>query len=249
MLARSAQWSRWSASTLVTTATRGVMARKDPSDSSASTTKCGPVPQCALVPEDCSSLPIAKDGSSPQACSATVTIEVVVVLPWVPAMAMGWRPAITALSASARVHTGSPRRRASTTSGFVGGIAVDATTTDAGGSPSRHSIPWPTCTCAPSARSAESRRDSFASLPETGTPCASMSRASADMPAPPMPMRCTRVTPSSEGAIRSPLPRAPCRPGARLRRVRRAPTPRGPFLQAAADRRRGAAPGRAGHRA
>ena len=45
------------------------------------------MPRWALEPDSLSSLPIANEGSAPQCCSATVSIEVVVVLPWVPATA------------------------------------------------------------------------------------------------------------------------------------------------------------------
>ena len=63
------------------TAPKGLYAMKDPSDSSASTMKVFPAPWCALVPEFRTVAPIAKDGSNPQCCSATVNIEVVVVFP------------------------------------------------------------------------------------------------------------------------------------------------------------------------
>ena len=70
--------SGWSASMLVTIppARRGEGTIRH---SSASTTKASPVPRWAFEPESCSSLPIAKDGSTPHACRMTVSIEVVVV--------------------------------------------------------------------------------------------------------------------------------------------------------------------------
>ena len=46
-----------------------------------------PLPSWALEPVTLRSPPIANDGSAPQCCSATVSIEVVVVLPCVPATA------------------------------------------------------------------------------------------------------------------------------------------------------------------
>ena len=52
-------------------------------------------------------------------------IEVVVVLPWVPATAIVRRPVIAAASASERCSTRSPRRRASTISRWSCGIAVE----------------------------------------------------------------------------------------------------------------------------
>ena len=87
MAANVPQWSRWSGSTLVTMPAKAGSARNAPSLSSASATKSLPVPRWALLPLSLSSLPIANDGSAPQCCSATVSIEVVVVLPCVPATA------------------------------------------------------------------------------------------------------------------------------------------------------------------
>ena len=69
---------------LVTTATSGVYSSSEPSLSSASATKQSPLPLCALVPASPRSPPTANDGSIPACCSATMSIEVVVVLPCVP---------------------------------------------------------------------------------------------------------------------------------------------------------------------
>lgn len=69
---------------LVTTATSGVYSNNEPSLSSASATKHRPLPWCALVPASPSSPPTANDGSKPLCCNATMIIDVVVVLPWVP---------------------------------------------------------------------------------------------------------------------------------------------------------------------
>ena len=52
-------------------------------------------------------------------------IEVVVVLPWVPATAMVCRLVIAAASASDRCSTRSPRRRASTSSRWSCGMALE----------------------------------------------------------------------------------------------------------------------------
>jgi len=54
-----------------------------------------------------------------------VTIDVVVVLPWVPATATVRRPVIAAASASERCSTRRPRRRASTNSRWSCGIAEE----------------------------------------------------------------------------------------------------------------------------
>ena len=142
---------------------------------------------------------MANDGSAPQCWIATVSSEVVVVLPWVPATATARRPTITEASAPARCTTASPRRRASTSSGLDSRIAVDTTTVST--SPT-FSARCPRCTTAPSARSAARVTESLASLPLTGSPRASMIRAMPDIPAPPMPMKCTRPR-SSAGTGRS----------------------------------------------
>ena len=97
---------------LVTIAANGLYSTKDPSDSSASATKISPVPRWALEPEAISVPPIAKDGSTPHACNATVIIEEVVVFPCVPATAMLMEPFIKRESAWARVRIGMERSTA-----------------------------------------------------------------------------------------------------------------------------------------
>ena len=109
---------------LVTTATLGVYSSSVPSLSSASATKQSPLPWWALVPASPSSPPTANDGSRPQCCSATISIDVVVVLPWVPVTINVVRPAISLASTTGRNTTGIPRRRASTSSGLVFGMAA-----------------------------------------------------------------------------------------------------------------------------
>ena len=74
---------------------------------------------------------MAYDGSAPAACRATVSSEVVVVLPWVPATATTRRPAITEASAAERGSTRSPGARASTYSGLSSRTAVETTTVSA----------------------------------------------------------------------------------------------------------------------
>lgn len=68
-----------------------------------------------------SSPPTAKDGSSPQCCRATISMDVVVVLPCVPVTINVVRPAINLASTAGRSTTGMPRRLASTSSGLVWG--------------------------------------------------------------------------------------------------------------------------------
>src|SRR3712207_6977761 len=158
----------------------GDRSRKERSLSSASATKTSPWPACALLPDSLSVPPIAKDGSTPQACTATVSIEVVEVLPCVPATATLRRPAITAARATARGSTRSPRSRAARSSGLSSRMAVDTTTVSA--SPT-FPPSWPSSTRAPSWRSASRVGLSRRSLPETRTPRASRMRAIPLMPA------------------------------------------------------------------
>ena len=89
------------------------------------------MPSWAFEPDSFRLPPIAYDGSAAQCCSATVSIEVVVVLPCVPATASVRRPTITEASAAARGRIGIPAARAATTSGLVSRIAVDTTTVSA----------------------------------------------------------------------------------------------------------------------
>ena len=84
-------------------APKGLYSINEPSDSSASATKYSPVPRWAFEPEALMVPPIAKEGSAPQACRATVSIEDVVVLPCVPATAMLIDSLISKASACARV--------------------------------------------------------------------------------------------------------------------------------------------------
>ena len=121
-----------------------------------------------------------------------MSMEVVVVLPCVPATAITRRPAMTEASAAARCRTRIPRRVASASSGLSARMALDTTSVSPG--PRRPRLPaaCPMCTLAPSACSSSSSAESFASLPDTVMPRASMIRAMPDMPAPPMPVKCTR---------------------------------------------------------
>ena len=70
-------------------------------------------------------------GSKPPATISSAIIVVVVVLPWVPAMAMFDLSRISSASISARRTTGRPWARASSSSGLPGLIAVEITTTSA----------------------------------------------------------------------------------------------------------------------
>ena len=138
----------WSASMLVTTDSTGVNNRKDASDSSASATRKSPLPRRALAPAALSLPPITKVGSSPPSARMLATSEVVVVLPWVPAMAMPCLRRISSASICARGTTGMLRARAAMTSGLSPLTAVDVTTASAS---STLSAAWPWITRAPRA--------------------------------------------------------------------------------------------------
>ena len=90
--------------------------------------------------------PLTTVGSMPPATSTSATIVVVVVLPWVPAMAMLDFSRISSASISARRTTGRPMRRASSSSGLPGLIALEMTTTCA---PARFSAACPSKIVAP----------------------------------------------------------------------------------------------------
>ena len=77
-----------SRSMFVITAIDGDSFRNERSLSSASTTMYSPRPSRALLPNALSRPPMTAVGSSPARSSTSATIEVVVVLPWAPAIAM-----------------------------------------------------------------------------------------------------------------------------------------------------------------
>ena len=106
---------------MVTSAAARGPARKLPSLSSASMTNHRPLPWAAAPPSEATSAPIRKEGSSPAATRAVASIDVVVVLPWVPDTDRnGWRAA-SAGSRSIRRSTGMRRSRAATHLDVVGG--------------------------------------------------------------------------------------------------------------------------------
>jgi hypothetical protein len=108
--------------------------------------------------------PLITVGSTPPASSNVATIEVVVVLPWVPAIATQRFSRISSASISARRTTGRRFARAAASSGLSRLIAVDTTITSA--SP-RFSPAWPTATLAPLSRNRFTFAESDASEPCT----------------------------------------------------------------------------------
>ncbi len=128
-----------------------------------------------------------------------MSIDDVVVLPFVPATATARCPSSSDCSAWERCSTVVPVSRARASSTLSWRIAEDATTVR---TPSRRAGSKPTSARAPTARSAAITGTSLASLPETSSPRASMIRAMPDMPMPPMPRKCTGAS-SSAGGIRA----------------------------------------------
>ena len=91
--------------------------------------------------------PLITVGSKWPASSTAATIEVVVVLPWVPATDTHHFSRISSASISARRTTGTSRSRAAATSGLSTPTADEITTTWAS---ARLSAAWPTVTGMPS---------------------------------------------------------------------------------------------------
>ncbi|CAM5500941.1 hypothetical protein SFUMM280S_10462 [Streptomyces fumanus] len=191
-----------------------------PGNGSGTWPGCGP---CGAEPGASRSPPMAYEGSRPSSARETASIEVVVVLPWVPATASGRRPSIRAARASERWTTGTPSSAARASSGLSARIAEETTTQLA--SSARCSAACPMCTVAPSARSASAVAESFASLPATLAPRCARILAIPDIPAPPMPMKCGRsmavgrpgamLSPCACGSVRAVCGGQPMRCGAR----------------------------------
>ena len=108
--------------------------------------------------------PLITVGSRLAASNRVATIEVVVVLPCVPAIATQVFSRISSASISARRTTGSRRSRAAVSSGLSRRMAVETTTTSA--SP-RFSAACPISTAMPAARSRSTLALSAASDPCT----------------------------------------------------------------------------------
>ena len=88
-----------------------------------------PLAELGVGPERSSRPPMTTVGSMPPWDRIVATMLVVVVLPWVPAMAMPYFIRISSASISARGITGISRRCASSTSGLSARTAVEVTTT------------------------------------------------------------------------------------------------------------------------
>ena len=124
------------------------------------------------------------DGRSPASTSTRASMELVVVLPWVPATAMVRLTEAMAGRIWLRVATGTPAARAARTSGLAAEMAEEMATTSAS---ARLAGSWPMATGTPSARSRSVTWLSFRSEPVTAWPMAFSTEAMAPMPAPPAP--------------------------------------------------------------
>src|SRR5512141_278019 len=172
---------------LVTTATVGESFRNEPSLSSASATRNSPCPSFALDPRLFSFPPTTAVGSQPAVASTVATIEVVVVFPCVPAIAMPYFIRINSASISARGITGIFRRCDSMTSGLSGRIAEETTTTWPSSGTFEAECPVRTTAPSRSSRSVVSERRR--SDPDTRYPRFRRSSAIPLIPIPPIPTK------------------------------------------------------------
>ncbi len=157
--------------------------------SSASSTRCWPLPALALVPSSGTMPPTMMVGSRLAFSRTRAIMAVVVVLPWVPATAMLYRFLISQASICPLFSTGVCLFLASTTSGLFAGTAEETTTRDA---PPRFSSACPAYTVAPSFTNSRVMGERRRSDPETLYPLCKSMRAIALRPMPPMPTKCTR---------------------------------------------------------
>src|SRR5659263_335246 len=172
---------------LVTTATVGESFRNEPSLSSASATRNSPWPSFALDPRLFSFPPTTAVGSQPAVASTVATIEVVVVFPCVPAIAMPYFIRINSANISARGITGIFRRCDSRTSGLSSRTAEETTTTWPSAGTFEAECPVRTTAPSRSSRSVVSERRR--SDPDTRYPRFRSSSAIPLIPIPPIPTK------------------------------------------------------------
>ena len=178
-----------SRSMFVMTARMGESFRNERSLSSASATRYCERPRRAFEPIASTRPPTTTVGSSPPAASTAATIEVVVVLPCIPAIAIPYFRRINSANISARGITGICRRSASETSALALLTAELVTTTSA---VATFSAACASKTVAPSVFSRSVTAERFRSDPETLYPRFSMISAMPLMPIPPMPTKWMR---------------------------------------------------------
>ena len=154
-----------SRSRFVTTDKIGDNLKNERSLSSASATRYWLCPSRAFDPIASTRPPTTTVGSKPPAVSTDATIDVVVVFPCIPAIAMPYFSRISSASISARWITGIFRARASVTSGLFSWTAELTTTTLA---PTTFAAACPSNTVAPSVASRSVTADRRRSDPLTG---------------------------------------------------------------------------------
>src|SRR5262249_36125825 len=140
--------------------------------------------------------PLMTVGSNRPASSSAATIDVVVVLPWVPAMGTQLLRRISSASISARRTTGMRPARAAVSSGLSRLMADETTTTAA---PSTLSAACPTVTAMPFSRRRLTLALSATSEPRTAYPRFASTSAMPLMPMPPMPTKW--IGPMSRGSF------------------------------------------------
>ena len=141
--------------------------------------------QPAPVPTSATSPPMTNPGASPASARISISIELVVVLPWVPATPIDRAWAQIDASMPARRSTGppdacGPRRPRC----CVGGIAVENVTVSTPWTTSRS---WPDVQPAPGGPQPVEHGSSRRSLPDTSWPIWASTSAMALMPGPPTP--------------------------------------------------------------
>src|SRR3954452_11432462 len=159
--------------------------------SQASTTKDSPWPERLEPPSWGTLPPMTKDGSAPQGRRAWEVREVVVVLAWVPEVAMANRSCMTWPRSWAYFRWGRPSFLAARNSGLESGTAAVRTTR----STSRLSSS-PSCVreiFAPRLASSMAASLKLGSEPVTVAPASRRTRARPAIPHPPMPMKWTRL--------------------------------------------------------
>ena len=191
----------WSISTLVTTAISGLQLE----EAGVALVGLGDDP-LPLAPAGVGGVAVRRRGREPRRrrrrpgrrrspAAPRPAIAVVVVLPWVPATAISRFSAQSSASSSPRWIGSTPRSRASASSGLSSPIAVETTTSAPSG---RLAASWPT-------RRLEARRAQPLHIRGVGAvaagrpsaPSRAQTSARPLIPAPPMPMKCSRLAAQS----------------------------------------------------
>ena len=154
-------------------------------------TKSSPLPSRQPWPSATGTPPTNSDGSRPASSRMCASSEVVVVLPCVPATTIECLPSSSrSPSTAGNDVSGMPRSWAALTSTWS--LPWTLPTTTSSGPQSRFCAPYGIITGTPSAASCSLIGGyTAASEPRTSCPAAASSPATAPIPVPPMPIRCT----------------------------------------------------------